>query len=61
MASMTPNTMGLGALCEHQSEFVISTSGLMGDLTLTRPRSALSQRRSGAKTPSSQGSINDFD
>ena len=61
IASMTPSTRGLAALREHQSAFIISTSGLMGDVPLTRSRSDLfSQRRSGTKAPSPQGWMNDL-
>ena len=54
------STIGLITLREHRSDLVISTPGLMGDLPLTRSCSGLSQRRCGAKTPSSQGRTNDL-
>ena len=55
VASMTPSAKGLAALREHQSESVISTSGLMGGVPLTRSRSDASRRSFGAQTPISEG------
>jgi len=55
VASMTPSAKGLAALREHQSESVISASGLMGGMPLTRSRSDASRRSFGAQTPISEG------
>jgi hypothetical protein len=55
VASMTPSAKGLAALREHQSESLISTSGLIGGVPLTRSRSDASRRSFGAQTPISEG------
>ena len=55
VASMTPSAKGLAALREHQSESVISTSGLMSSVPLTRSRSDASRRSFGAQSPISEG------
>jgi len=55
VASMTPSAKGLAALREHQSESVISTSGLMGGVPLTRSRSDASRRSFSAQDPISEG------
>ena len=55
VASMTPSAKGLAALREHQSEAIISTSGLISGVPLTRSRSDASRRSFGAQSPISEG------